>query len=84
MEARGFVFIGCALAYADVEVRQLLAKCSPDGTEVDVVLFSQQQLGERAYADAVWRFEEFFGQGRIHVFSCGAAHYVQQCTWRPL
>lgn len=84
MEARRVVFIGYSLPYADFEFRQLLARFSRRDTLVDVVLFSKDPDKDQTYLDTVTRFDDFFGPERIRVFNCGAAQYIQQCSWSQL
>ncbi|HEY1060056.1 MULTISPECIES: hypothetical protein [Bacteroidota] len=56
-EASKVVFIGYSLPMADFEIRQLLSRCIPKTTQVEVVLYP----GSKYLNDEKERFKVFFG-----------------------
>jgi hypothetical protein len=79
MEARRLVFIGYSLPHADFEFRQLLTRMIWKDASVDVVLFKgPSPQSQKAYAEAVARYEQFFSGHQVNLHSDGVEEYTKR------
>lgn len=69
-EASHIIFIGYSFPQADFEIRQLLARKTPDNCKITIVLNSDNK-------DVFDRYDNFFGKREIIKYKLGAVKYIE-------